>query len=128
MLVGGGDLTPSEHGETLFGGDALDAGLLLTAGARLPWEERETRGVLAARGEVERGDLTEEGVGHLGQDACAIAGAGVGADRTAVLQVAQRLERQRDDVVRGFPAQRGDHGQAAGVLLERRIVQTLSRG
>src|SRR5690606_34096275 len=58
----------------------------------------------------------------------AIAGAGIGADRTAVFQVAQRFQRERDDVVPGSAAQRRDHRQAAGVLLERRIVQSLLRG
>ena len=41
-----------------------------------------------AVGQRERRDRAQEGVRHLRDDAGAVAGAGVGADRAAVLEVA----------------------------------------
>ena len=58
----------------------------------------------------------------------AVAGAGIRADGTAVLEVTEGLEGRRDDVVPGRAAQGRDHGQAAGVLLTARVVETLRRG
>ena len=78
-------------------------------------------------GQLEVGDRAEEGVRDLRDDAGTVAGAGVGADRAAVLEVAQRVERGGDDVVAGGAAQGGDHGQPAGVLLVGRVVQALWR-
>ena len=49
-------------------------------------------------------------------------------DRAAVLEMAQRVERLRDDVVPGGAAQGRDHREPAGVLLELRVVEPLSRG
>ena len=45
-------------------------------------------------GQLEVDDGAQERVGHLREDARAVAGAGVGADRAAVLEVAQRVERR----------------------------------
>ena len=81
-----------------------------------------------AGGQLEAGDGAEERVRDLREDAGAVAGAGVGADRAAVLQVAQRVEGGVDDVVPGGAAQGGDHRQAAGVLLAARVVEALRRG
>ena len=81
-----------------------------------------------AAGSSNGGDGAQEGVGDLRDDARAVAGAGVGADRAAVLEVAQRVERGGDDVVPGGAAQGGDHGEAAGVLLGGRVVHALRGG
>jgi len=121
-------LAPAEDAQALGAGDLLDTGLLLTALAGIAREECQTRGVLADRGQFEICDRAQERVRHLGQDACAVTRAGIRADGAAVLEVAQRLERQRDDVVAGFATKCRDHGEAAGVLLERRVVHALLRG
>ncbi len=55
--------------------------------------------VAADGGQVEVGDRAQERVGDLRDDACAVAGAGVGADGTAVLEVAQGVQGGLDDVV-----------------------------
>ena len=88
-------------------------------------QEDHAGGVLADRRQLEVHDRAEEGIRHLGQDAGAVTRAGIRADRTAVLEVAQRGQREIDDVVPGLAAQRRDHRQAAGVLLERRVVHAL---
>jgi hypothetical protein len=127
VLLLGRHLAPAEDREAFGGGDLLDA--RLDGGAVLvERQERHARGVLADRGQVEVHDGAQEGVGHLRQDAGAVTGTRVGADRAAVLEVAQRLERELDDVVAGLAAERGDHRQAAGVLLERRVVHALLGG
>ena len=82
-------------------------------------QEGDADGVAPDGGQLEAGDRAEEGVRDLRDDAGAVAGAGVGADGAAVLEVAQRVERGVDDVVPGGAAQRRDHGEAAGVLLVR---------
>lgn len=128
VLVGGGDVAPAEDAESLRTGDLLDPGLLLAALARIARQERQSCGVLSHGRQFEADDVAEECIGHLRQDAGAVPGARIRADGSAVLQVAQGLEGQRDDVVPGFAAQCRDHGEAAGVFLERRVVHALLRG
>ena len=69
--------------------------------------------------------LDEEPVRDLHQDAGAVAGARVGADRAAMLQIAEDGERVLDQPMR-FPAlDVGDEPDAAGILVERGIVEPL---
>ena len=124
----GRHLAPAEHDEVLRLGDVLDARLLRGALLVVAGQEDHARGVLADGRKLEVDDRAQERVGHLGQDARAVAGAGIRADRTAVLEVAERRQREVDDVVTGHASKRGDHGQAAGVLLERRVVHSLLLG
>ena len=78
------------------------------------------------QGEAEPvGLLGEELVRDLHQDAGAVAGARIGADRAAVLQIAQDGERVLDQLVRVPALDVGDEADAAGILVERRIVETL---
>ena len=128
VLVRGGDDAPAENIKTLVAGDPFDAGLLTAALRGLQREEGEPGGVFADIGQFEVCDFTQECVWHLGEDARTVSGAGVRADGTSVLEVAQRLKRQRDDVVSCSTPEGGDHGQAAGILFECRVVQTLLRG
>ncbi len=79
-------------------------------------------------GSSKPGDLAEERVRDLGEDAGAVTGVGLGADGTAVLEVAQRRERLLDDVVPGLAAHRRDEGDAARVVLVRAVVQPGRRG
>ena len=63
----------------------------------------------------------------LHQDAGAVAHAVVGAGRAAVFQIAQDAQPILDDLVRLAALDVGDEADAAGVLVERRIVKTLRR-
>ena len=60
---------------------------------------------------------------NLHQDAGAVAGARVGADRAAVLEVQQNGQRVFDDLVRLASLDVGDEADAAGILVERGIVE-----
>ena len=69
----------------------------------------------------------EEAMRDLRQNAGAVAGARIGADRAAVLEIADDGERVLDDLVRLAALDVGDEADAAGVLVERGIVETLRR-
>ena len=74
------------------------------------------------------GLLGEERVRDLHQDAGAVAGARIGADRAAMLEIAEDRERVLDDLVRLAALDVGDEADAAGILVERRIVEPLRCG
>ena len=73
------------------------------------------------------GLLGEELVRDLHQDAGAVAHARVGADRAAMLEIAEDAQAVLDDLVRLAALDVGDEADAAGVLVERRIVQAMRR-
>ena len=86
-------------------------------------EERDAGRVRPRGRELEVDDGPEERVGHLDQDARAVAGVGLGARRAAVVEVAHRGERQLDDRV-ALAALHVDHeADPAAVVLEARVVQ-----
>ena len=121
----GGDrqLSPAEDPQALLSGDVPDPfdrrGALGLAGR----QEGGAHGIPANGGKRQAGDLAQEPVGHLGEDPGAIADQGVRAGRTAVVEVAQRGQRQLNDVVSGGPPKRSHHRDAAGVVLEVTPVQ-----
>ena len=89
-------------------------------------QEQRADGVVAGRRqcEAELGRLLgEELVRHLHQDAGAIAGARIGADRAAVLEIEQDRQRILDDLVRLAPFDIGNESDPAGILFQRRIKQ-----
>ena len=61
----------------------------------------------------------------LHEDAGAIAHARVGANRAAMLQIAENAQSVFDDLMRLAALDVGDETDAAGILVERRIVETL---
>ena len=86
-------------------------------------EERGARHKLAGGGKFEVGHGAEEFVRDLHEQSGAVAGALVGAHGTAVLEVAQGGQGGVNDVVARLPPQRGDDGEAAGVLLLLGVVE-----
>ncbi len=70
----------------------------------------------------------EELVRDLHQDAGAVAGARIGADRAAMLEVEQDGQRILDDLVRLAALDVGDEADAAGILVERGIVEAVASG
>ena len=76
-------------------------------------------------GQVEVDDLAEERVGDLHQDAGAVTGVRLGARGAAVLEVAQRGQRLRHDVVAGHAGQGRHEGDATGVVLVARRRRAL---
>ena len=122
------DLAPAEHHDVLARRDPLDALLLRLALLVIARQEDHAGRVLPHRRQLEADDGAQELVRHLRQDAGAVARARVGSDRAAVLEVAQRGEREVDDVVSRLAAERRDHREAARVLLERGVVHALLLG
>ena len=59
----------------------------------------------------------------LHQDAGAVAGARIGADRAAMLEIEQDGQRVLDDLVRLAALDVGNESDAAGILFLRRIEQ-----
>ena len=76
-------------------------------------------------GKLERHDRAVERVGHLDQDAGAVAGVGLGAGGAPVIQAADRGERLREDRVALAALHVDDEADAAAVVLEARVVETV---
>src|SRR5690606_36624826 len=98
------------------------------ARGRVGGEEHDAGGVATRRRQLGRHHRAEELVRDLDEDAGTVAGAGLGTDGAAVVQVVQHGEGVPDDVVAGGAGQRGDEADAARVVLLGRLVQTGSRG
>ncbi len=122
------NVAPPDDHEVLVDGDRFDRSLHGGTFFGCCRKERVADGVTADRRKLESGDRAQERIRDLRDDACSVTGAGVGAHRPAVLEVAQRVERRIDDVVAGSAAQRRHHGETAGVLLESGVVETLLGG
>ena len=103
----------------LVGDDALDD---FAPRRLLRHEQRADRVVAGLRQlEADLGGLArEEGVRNLHQDAGAVAGARIGADRAAMFEIAENVERVGDDLVRLLALDIGDEADAAGILFQRR--------
>ncbi len=128
--VVGRDVAPAEQRHALF----LDILGVDVANdlppVRVARHEQIADSIFAGFGQLEAepvGLLHEEGMRDLHQDAGAVARARVGADRAAVLQIAQDGERVLDQLLRLAALDVGDEADAAGILLERRIVKSLRR-
>src|SRR5262249_53463027 len=92
-------------------------------------QEREAGAVLRRGRQHDaeaRARLAEELVGHLQEDAGAVAGVGLAPAGAAVKEVDEDLQRLAHDGVRLSPLDVDDETDAAGVVLVARIVETLS--
>ena len=69
------------------------------------------------------GFLGEKLVRRLNQNAGAVAGARIGADRAAMFEVEQDRQRVFDDLVRLAGLDIGNESDTAGILFQRRIKQ-----
>ncbi len=86
--------------------------------------EQGADGVVSGRRQLEAdfGRLPgEKFVRHLHQDAGAVAGARVGANRAAMLEIEQNRQRILDDLVRLAAFDIGNKSDTAGIFLQRRI-------
>ena len=84
--------------------------------------------VRAGGREVEVDDGPEEAVRHLDEDAGAVADVGLGVGGPAVVEVAEGGQAELDHPMRASPVQVGDEGDAAGIVLEARVVEALLGG
>ena len=121
-------VAPAEHGQALIGDDRLDQFLGLLRVGRGQRQKRQADRVGTCRWEFETDDLAKESVGHLDQDAGSVTRVGFGAGCTAVLQVAERAEAHGHDRPAGNALHAGDERNAASVVFEPRVIETLRRG
>ena len=101
----GRDVAPAEDDLILVADQRLEARDQIVALRRVVRQEDEAGAVAALLGqrEAERGgDLAQEPIGDLDQDAGAVAGVDLAAAGAAVLEVVQQLEALRDDRARGL--------------------------
>ena len=122
--LGDRQVAPPEHAQALAGGDLLDgrAGLGLGAGR----QEDVAHGVVAGRRKGEARDLAQEPVRDLDEDARSVAAVGLGTRGAAVVEVRERGKAVLDDGVARDAGQGGDERDAAGVVLERGVVEPLA--
>ena len=117
------NVAPPEHPQALAADDLLDERddlICVGVGGR---EERHADRVLTRRRQVEVDDRSEEPVGHLDRDAGAVTGVRLGALGATVLEVAERADPHRHDLV-GGPALDVDHeGDATRVVLVGGVVE-----
>src|SRR5581483_6575852 len=117
---------PAEYAQPLLRGDLLPGLAYDFAALGIARHEQHADAVLAGRRQREAdvlGLAREELVRDLHQDARAVAHARVGADCAAVLEVAENLESVLDDPVALAALDVGDEADAAGILVEGRIVE-----
>ena len=67
----------------------------------------------------------QERVGHLDEDAGAVAGVDLGAGRAAMVEAAERAEGGVDDVAALRAGDVDDEADAAGIVLEARVVEAV---
>ena len=119
---------PAEDAQAFARGDLLEGLADELAPLGVARHEQRADAVFAGRRQrdAERLGLAgEEFVRDLHQDAGAVAGARIGADRAAMLEVDQDGERIVDDLVRLAALDVGDESDAAGILGERGIVEAV---
>ena len=121
------NLTPSEDIEALGGEDRLDGGLGPRHACIIAGQECKTRRVMTDRRKVEIDDLAEKCVGDLDQDAGTIAGVDLGPSRTTMIHVAKRADAHADDLVAPLALHVHDETDAAGIMFESGVVETLRR-
>ena len=97
---------------------------------RVAGKEAVGHGHAARIGQLVAGDpelghpRAQEPVGKLDQHPCPVAGRRVGPGGAAMLEVVERRQREIDDVVARLAIQARHAGDAAGVVLVRRVVKT----
>ena len=124
LLRRDGDVTPAEQALAHLGDGVLEQLFQAPPGSVLGRQEAHQHAVGARRRELERGHRPEQLVGHLHQDPGPVARARVRARGTAMLQVLQRRDRPRHDLVGGLVVQPRDHPHPAGVVLETGVVES----
>jgi len=123
ICVVDGHLAPAEDFLALRENRPLDQCGKLRPLVRLVGHEAHPDAIAPARGQLEVDDGAQERVGDLDEDAGAVAGLLVSARGAAMLEVLERLERERDDVVIRLVAQPSDDADAASVVLVARVVE-----
>jgi hypothetical protein len=80
------------------------------------------------RWQLESGDVPQESVGHLDQDAGTVSGVRFGTGCAAMFKIAEGTEAHGDDRSTGSALHVRDERDATSVVFEPWIVETLRRG
>ena len=126
----GRHVAPAEQLQPFGLDHARDDGFAIDALRAIARHEHVADGVMAGLGQLDverRGDLFEEFMRDLHQDAGAVAGQRVGAGRAAMGEVLQDLEAMLDDLVARPALEVGDEADAASIVLALRIIESLRR-
>jgi hypothetical protein len=121
-------VAPAQHPLALGRDDLLEDRLLAGGRGAIRRQEHHAHRVAPGRGELDPetgAHATEEAIRNLDQQAGPIPGIGVAAAGAAVAQVDQDLDALLDDVVLGLPVHPRHEADAAGVMLESRVIQPL---
>ncbi len=121
-------VAPAQQGQAFVPQDLLEQGLTLLLAAGIAWQEHDARTVVPGWRETQlliRATLFEEAVRHLHQDARAVARVLLRAAGAAMLEIGQNRQRLLDGGVRAAPLDVDDKADAAGVVFEGGIVETL---
>jgi hypothetical protein len=127
-VVVGGHVPPAQRPLAFLVHERVEEGLDLFALDEVARQEDETGPVLPGRGQddPQPGALAaQERVGHLEQDARAVARVRLAAAGAPVQEVLEHGERLDDDVVGLPPLHVHDEADAAGVVLLPRVVESL---
>ena len=120
----GRHVPPGKRFHSLLAHDGGDGLLLASACGGVTVQERDARRIVARLRQIGGDRGTHELVGHAHQDACAVSGVLLGADRAAMIEVPQHLDGLVDDAPLRTAVHGGDHADAAGVMLGDGIVHT----
>ena len=119
---------PAEHLLALGLHDLLEALLDQAPHGRVPGQEDDAAAVLTGRRQRKArlaAHFLVEGVRHLDQHAGAIAGVGFRTAGAAMIEILQDLQRLLQDPMRPAALDVDDETDAAGIVLEARVVESL---
>ena len=125
------NVAPTQEGQALVGNHAFNVGNARGNGSVVLGQENHPNTVFSLSGQRRSGrggHFAEEGIGHLHQNAGAVAGVGVGTGRAAVAQVIEHLQGFGDDGVGLVALDVGHHADAAGVVFVLRGIQATGLG
>ncbi len=124
------NLPPPQHRASFLLADALESTHRLPGEGVIPGQEDHAHPIAAPFRQGESGfpaRLPEQGVRNLDQQADAVSGGLVSADRAPVLQVHQDFHGVTDDPVVRLRVQACDEPHTATVVFKGRIIQALAR-
>ncbi len=124
----GRDVAPPQHAQALLGDDRVDRRHVGLGDRRVGGEEHQPRRVPPLGRKAEVDHAPEEAARGLDEDAGAVAGVLLGAARPPVVEVAEGLDAGAHDVVAAVALHVHDERDAAGVVLEARVVEALLLG
>ena len=120
-------VAPAERLLALLDGDAHAQLLAAQPQRGIRRQEAHRHRVPAGRRQLElelgAAEAAQQPVGHLQHQPRAIAGVGIGAARPAVLHGREHGERPLDELAAPRPVRARNQPEAAGVMLEARVVQ-----